>query len=303
MTGPKTNEGATKVGERTGTRAVVKYVRSSAYKAREVLDLIRGLDVTHADQVLQFVERDIAHVIRKALASAVANAQNNDGQDPDELYVSACFSDEGPTLKRMRPRARGRAGAIRKRTCHITVLVARMPDSALARRRQIEAANPAAATSRRGAAAQQATSRRDRVAKSKAKAADTHDHDGHDHDHDTQDHDGHDHDHDHDGHDHEHAHDEAPATLVDTTATETAAVTDAPYGEGSHAPLPGDAMPEGFEIKGNADSMKYHLPGTRYYAATIAEVWFATAEAAEAAGFVAPGGKKDDDAADEEGKA
>jgi large subunit ribosomal protein L22 len=284
MTGPKTNEGATKVGENTGTRAVVKYVRSSAYKAREVLDLIRGLDVTHADQVLQFVERDIAHVIRKALASAVANAQNNDGQDPDELYVSACFSDEGPTLKRMRPRARGRAGAIRKRTCHITVLVARMPDSALARRRQIEAANPAAATSRRGAAAQQATSRRDRVAKSKAKTADTHDHD--------HDHDGHDHDHDHD-----HAHDDAPATLVDT------AVADAPYGEGSHAPLPDDAMPEGFEIKGNADSMKYHLPGTRYYAATIAEVWFATAEAAEAAGFVAPGGKKEDDAADEEGKA
>ncbi len=291
MTGPKTNEGATKVGENTGTRAVVKYVRSSAYKAREVLDLIRGLDVTHADQVLQFVERDIAHVIRKALASAVANAQNNDGQDPDELYVSACFSDEGPTLKRMRPRARGRAGAIRKRTCHITVLVARMPDWALARRRQIEAANPAAATSRRGAAAQQATSRRDRVAKSKAKTADTHDHDGHDHDHD------------HDGHDHDHAHDDAPATLVDTTVTDTAAVADAPYGEGSHAPLPGDAMPEGFEIKGNADSMKYHLPGTRYYAATIAEVWFATAEAAEAAGFVAPGGKKDDDAADEEGKA
>ncbi len=291
MTGPKTNEGATKVGENTGTRAVVKYVRSSAYKAREVLDLIRGLDVTHADQVLQFVERDIAHVIRKALASAVANAQNNDGQDPDELYVSACFSDEGPTLKRMRPRARGRAGAIRKRTCHITVLVARMPDSALARRRQIEAANPAAATSRRGAAAQQATSRRDRVAKSKAKTEETHDHDGHDHDHD------------HDGHDHDHAHDDAPATLVDTSVTETAAVADAPYGEGSHAPLPDDAMPEGFEIKGNADSMKYHLPGTRYYAATIAEVWFATAEAAEAAGFVAPGGKKDDAAADEEGKA
>jgi large subunit ribosomal protein L22 len=284
MTGPKTNEGATKVGENTGTRAVVKYVRSSAYKAREVLDLIRGLDVTHADQVLQFVERDIAHVIRKALASAVANAQNNDGQDPDELYVSACFSDEGPTLKRMRPRARGRAGAIRKRTCHITVLVARMPDSALARRRQIEAANPAAATSRRGAAAQQATSRRDRVARSKAKTEETHGHD-------------------HDGHDHDHAHDDAPATLVDTIATETAAVAEAPYGEGSHAPLPGDAMPEGFEIKGNADSMKYHLPGTRYYAATIAEVWFATAEAAEAAGFVAPGGKKDDDAADEEGKA
>ena len=288
MTGPKTNEGMTKVGERSGTRAVVKYVRSSAYKAREVLDLVRGLDVTHADQVLQFVERDIAHVIRKALASAVANAQNNDGQDPDELYVSACFSDEGPTLKRMRPRARGRAGAIRKRTCHITVIVARMPEAALAKRRQVEAANPAAATSRRGAAAQQATSRRDRVAKSKAKTEVVEDHDN--------------------------DHDDPPATLVDTAATETVVadevvaetvvVTAAPYGDGSHAPLEDGSMPDGFEIKGNADSMKYHLPGTRYYAATIAEVWFATAEAAEAAGFVAPGGStKDDDAADEEGKA
>ena len=280
MTGPKTNEGATKVGENTGTRAVVKYVRSSAYKAREVLDLIRGLDVTHADQVLQFVERDIAHVIRKALASAVANAQNTDGLDPEELYVSACFSDEGPTLKRMRPRARGRAGAIRKRTCHITVLVATMPEAELNKRRQRETANPAAASSRRGAAAQQATSRRDRVAKSKAKAAD--DHEGHDHA-------------DHEGHDHDHA----AEALV-----ETAAVAEAPYGEGSHAPLPDDAMPEGYEIKGNADSMLYHLPGTRYYAATVAEAWFATAEAAEAAGFRAPGTKKvDDDAADEEGKA
>jgi large subunit ribosomal protein L22 len=291
MTGPKTNEGATKVGQNVGTRAVVKYVRSSAYKAREVLDLIRGLDVTHADQVLQFVERDIAIVIRKALASAVANAQNNDGQDPDELYVSACFSDEGPTLKRMRPRARGRSGAIRKRTCHITVLVARMSEADLKKRSIKEAAKPSAGRARQSVAAQ-ATSRRDRVAKSRAAKA-TDDHAGHDHD----DHAGHDHD-DHAGHDHgDHGHDEAPITLADTTGAT------APYGDGSHAPLADDSMPEGFEIKGNADSMLYHLPGTRYYAATVAEAWFSTAEAAEAAGFRAPGSKKNDDAADEEGKA
>ncbi len=131
MTGPKTNEGATKAGERTGTRAVARYIRVSASKAREVLDLIRGLDVGAADDVLRFAERDVAIVIRKVLASAVANAQNNDAQDPDELKVVACFADEGPTLKRFRPRARGRATRVRKRTCHITVVVGRMTEREL----------------------------------------------------------------------------------------------------------------------------------------------------------------------------
>lgn len=123
----------TKTNERPGTRAQVRYVRASAYKAREVLDLIRGLHVADADQVLAFTERDIARTIRKALASAVANAQNNDSQDPDTLKVVACYADEGPTLKRWRPRARGRATRIRKRTCHITVIVARMDDAELRR--------------------------------------------------------------------------------------------------------------------------------------------------------------------------
>jgi large subunit ribosomal protein L22 len=112
-----------KTNERPGTRAQVKYVRVSAYKAREVLDLIRGKHVADADEILEFVERDIAIIIRKALASAVANATNNDGQDPEALFVSACYADEGPTLKRWRPRARGRATRIRKRTCHITIEV------------------------------------------------------------------------------------------------------------------------------------------------------------------------------------
>ena len=110
-----------KTNERPGTRAQVRYVRVSAYKAREVLDLIRDLHVSDADQVLAFTERDIARVIRKALASAVANAQNNDSHDPDTLKVVACYADEGPTLKRFRPRAMGRATRIRKRTSHLTI--------------------------------------------------------------------------------------------------------------------------------------------------------------------------------------
>jgi large subunit ribosomal protein L22 len=188
MTGPKRNEGATKVGERVGTRAQVRYVRSSATKAREVLDLIRGKSVREADSILQFTERDIAIVIRKALASAVANAQHNDGQDPEELYIAACFADEGPTLKRFRPRARGRATRVRKRTCHITVLVARMSDTALEQLRRKEERQPAAG--RRGRiGGRAATSRRERVARSRQQAAAAQ---GHDHEHD------HDHDHDDD---------------------------------------------------------------------------------------------------------
>src|SRR4051794_41240391 len=137
----ETRKGVTsyKTNERPGTRAQVRYVRVSAYKAREVLNLIRGKHVADADEILQFVERDIAIIIRKALASAVANAANNDGQDPEALFVSACFADEGPTLKRWRPRARGRATRIRKRTCHITLVVSRLPDRELQARRARQA--------------------------------------------------------------------------------------------------------------------------------------------------------------------
>jgi large subunit ribosomal protein L22 len=132
MTGPKLNEGSRVAGERPGTRASARYVRMSASKARVVLDLVRGLPVREADQVLQLTEREAARVVRKVLASAVANAVNNDGQDADELFVLACFADEGPTMKRFLPRARGRAGRINKRSCHITVIVARMSDERIA---------------------------------------------------------------------------------------------------------------------------------------------------------------------------
>ena len=121
MTGPKLNERSFVAGERTGTKASVRGSRMSASKARVVLNLMRGRDVVMADQVLQFTEREAARVIRKVLASAVANAVNNDGLEAETLYVKACYADEGPTLRRFKPRAKGRATRINKRTCHITI--------------------------------------------------------------------------------------------------------------------------------------------------------------------------------------
>ncbi len=128
-----------KTNERPGTRAQVRYVRMSASKARVVLNLIRGKHVVEADQILAFSERLAAQVIAKCLRSAVANALNNDEIPTEELYVSACYADEGPTLKRFRPRARGRAGRIHKQTCHITIVVSRYEEEQLdAMRRQAE---------------------------------------------------------------------------------------------------------------------------------------------------------------------
>jgi large subunit ribosomal protein L22 len=144
---PRTNE-------RPGTRAVLRHHRSSASKVRAVLDLIRGKDVRSADEILQFSERDAAIAVRKLLRSAVANAEHNDEQSGDELYVAACFADEGRTLRRFRPRARGRATRIRKRSCHITVIVSRMPEEMLERRREKEASRPGSRAAR--VAAQQA---------------------------------------------------------------------------------------------------------------------------------------------------
>jgi large subunit ribosomal protein L22 len=165
MPGPKTNE-------REGTRAVLRWAGTSPYKVREVIDIIRDKPVHEAADLLRFVERDAAILVGKVLQSAVANATNNDGQDAEELYVSACYVDEGPTAKRWRPRARGRAARIRKRSSHITVIVSRMPESKLARlqaRRHAEnlamRANRVAATRRarvESGEATEGTSRRQR---------------------------------------------------------------------------------------------------------------------------------------------
>jgi large subunit ribosomal protein L22 len=180
MTGVKTNE-------KPGTRAEVRGVRSSATKARAVLDLIRGKEIAEADRILRFTERGIAAVIRKCLTSAVANAEHNDHQAADELYVAACFADEGPTINRSRPRARGRATRIRKRTCHITIIVSRLSE-ALAKREAIEDVKPSGRAARRAGVVAQAA-RRERVARSRAaqaaREAEAEGGEEHDHDHES----------------------------------------------------------------------------------------------------------------------
>jgi large subunit ribosomal protein L22 len=149
MAGYKTNE-------REGTRAVLRHARVSPYKVREVLDLVRGKPVHEAEDILRFSERDAAIMVGKVLHSAVANAENNDELDPEELYVASCFADEGTTIKRWRPRARGRATRIRKRTSHITVIVGRMPLEELQRQQARRRAEQLAQRARRVAGARRA---------------------------------------------------------------------------------------------------------------------------------------------------
>jgi large subunit ribosomal protein L22 len=268
--GVKTNEGARKgthePGERPGTRAQVKYVRMSAYKARQVIDTIRGKDTAEAEAILRFTEREAARVIRKCLASAVANAANNDGLDPESLYVSAAYVDEGMTIKRFKPRARGRATRIRKRTCHITVVVSPIPAAELERRAKQDAARAASGGRRTRSAAE---SRAARVARSRQAAG-------------------------------------AEVTETQATVDEALGREDEPdteavdasvdWGPGSALPLEDGSAPEGYAIKGNADSMLYHPDDSPYFEQTKAEVWFDTEEAAEAAGFTAWDAVDDEDA-------
>ena len=145
-----------KTNELPGTRAMLRHCPMSAYKARVVLDMIRDQDVDRATELLQFTSREAARVIGKLLASAIANAEHNDHLNSEELYVSACFADEGLTMKRWRPRARGRATRIRKRTCHITLIVSRMPEGRLERRQARQAADASARRARRVAGARRA---------------------------------------------------------------------------------------------------------------------------------------------------
>ena len=155
-----------KTNERPGTRATARYIRIAPNKVREVLNLIRGCSVAEAEDLLALTERDAAGKVAKVLNAAVANAEANDEQDPERLYVSACYADEGPTLKRFRPRARGRATTIRKRTSHITVIVSRMSDEDFARVEAQQSESGGAARRRRVSA-----SRSERVAKSRASDA------------------------------------------------------------------------------------------------------------------------------------
>ena len=107
--------------------AKARFVRVSATKARRVIDLVRGKSVTDALDILRWAPQDASEPVAKVIASAAANAQNNDGLDPSTLVVATIHADGGPTAKRIRPRAQGRAFRIRKRTSHITVIVESRP--------------------------------------------------------------------------------------------------------------------------------------------------------------------------------
>ena len=105
-------------------KAVARYVRVSPRKARIVVDLVRGKSVIQAREILAFTNRGVAEAVEKTLNSAVANAEQQHHVRPESLIVKTAFVDEGPTLKRIRPRAKGSASRIRKRTSHITIIVA-----------------------------------------------------------------------------------------------------------------------------------------------------------------------------------
>jgi large subunit ribosomal protein L22 len=135
-----------------GSHATARYIRTSAQKAKLVLDQIRGRDVDRALATLRFSRKSIAREIEKVLRSAIANVQQQDGfsGDVDRLYVARCFANQGPGMKRVRPAPMGRAFRVVKRTAHLTVEVAERPTRARA------AASPTASRTRRRAKAGQA---------------------------------------------------------------------------------------------------------------------------------------------------
>src|SRR2546429_1355303 len=136
-----------------GARAIARHVRISPTKARRVIDLVRGLPAKEALTVLQFAPQQASEPVYKVLASAIANAENNERLDPDSLLVSEAYVDEGPTLKRFRPRAQGRAYRIRKRTCHITIAVESVPPAQRGRGARPAAGAAKAAPAKAGKAA------------------------------------------------------------------------------------------------------------------------------------------------------
>jgi len=107
----------------TRPKATVSYARVSVTKACFVLDAIRGKDVTSALGILAYNNRYASKVIEKLLKSAIANAENNNGMKAEDLYVAECYANKGPTMKRVQPRAQGRAYRIEKRTSHITIVL------------------------------------------------------------------------------------------------------------------------------------------------------------------------------------
>ena len=122
------------LGEEPGAFASARFVRITPMKARRVVDMVRGLPVDDALALLRFAPQAASETVYKVLESAVANAETTEDLDRGTLVVSKAMVDEGPTMKRWRPRARGRATRIRKRTSHITIFVARYEDEALEQR-------------------------------------------------------------------------------------------------------------------------------------------------------------------------
>ncbi len=133
-----------------GARATVRYLHTSPYKVRQVLDLVRGLPVGDAERRLQLCEKDAAGDVLKLLGSAIANAEHNNALPADELFVALAWADEGPTRKHGQPRARGRYFRIRKRTSHVTIVLERFAvDELEVRRRREEATGRGAAVAQR----------------------------------------------------------------------------------------------------------------------------------------------------------
>jgi large subunit ribosomal protein L22 len=146
--------------------AKARFVRVSPTKARRVIDLVRGKTVAEALDILRWAPQAASEPVAKVIASAAANAQNNNGLDPSTLVVASVFADEGPTAKRIRPRAQGRAFRIRKRTSHITVVVESRP------RRDERAGHSASATrARRAQASKAAAAKKTAPEKAPAKKA------------------------------------------------------------------------------------------------------------------------------------
>ena len=283
---------AVKTNERPGTRAQVKHVRSSASKAREVLNLIRNKSFQEASDLLMFSERRISDTVQKCLNSAAANAENNDGISSEELYVTACYADEGPTMKRWRPRARGRATRILKRTCHITIILARYTPEELEEiriRAELKGASLAPSA---------AEARRRRVEKSKETVNDTEDEEMQDLDEELHE----------SGEEQDSSEAIEEINEIDEEVKENNVEQESPeeddgsgpYGDGSATAEDDGSQPsEEYQIKGKVSSKIYHPPESPFFSRTKADVWFTTSEVAEKAGFSLPASMQDSNEDDE----
>jgi len=160
--------------------AKARFVRVSPTKARRVIDLVRGKSVADALDILRWAPQAASEPVAKVIASAAANAQNNDGLDPATLVVATVYADDGPTAKRIRPRAQGRAFRIRRRTSHITVVVESRPakgegSAKSSRARRAEGSKAAAKAPAKKAPATKAPAKKVAAKKAPAKATETSD--------------------------------------------------------------------------------------------------------------------------------